>query len=56
MENSPQHREDEHRMQAKVQLCYCFKVLKLNACLLGFCFSENNNNKCNYVQFSKDAI
>lgn len=44
-------------MQAKVQLSYCFKVPKLNVCLLGFCFSENDkNNKCDYVQFSKDAF
>lgn len=57
VENSPGHSEDGHRVQAKVQLCYCFKVLKLNVCLLGFCFSENDkNNKCDYVQFSKDAI
>lgn len=56
VENSPGHSKDGRRVNTKVQLCYCFKVLKLNVCLLGFCFSENGNNEGDYVQLSKDAI
>jgi len=56
-ENSPGHIGGGHGVQAKVRICCCFKVLKLNVCLLGFCLSENDkNNKCDYVQFSKDVI